>query len=131
LAGRTAPDSVDQRILPSGPAQASHPLDASIFRIVNLLVVPSLVFDVTDVWPDYKNGLAAYQSQFFGADDAPSTALSGSGFLEALEARGRHYGAMVNARYGEPYISPVPLRVDSPVSLLRPAGAKASDGSYR
>ena len=110
---------------------APHRIERLLHYCVHQPVAPSLVFDVTDVWPDYRNGLAAYQSQFFGADDAASTALSGGGFLEALEARGRHCGAMVNARYGEPYMSPAPLRVDSPLSLLRPAGTKASYGSYR
>jgi hypothetical protein len=86
---------------------------------------------VTAVWPDYMNGLAGYQSQFFGADDGPSTALSDGGFLNVLEARGRHYGAMINAEYGEPYISPAPLCVDSPLSLLRPTGGNVTYGSYR
>jgi hypothetical protein len=86
---------------------------------------------VTAIWADYRNVLAAYRSQFFGADDDRSTALSGGGFLDALEARGRHYGAMISARYGEPYMSPAPLYIDSVSSLLRPAGAKASYGSYR
>ena len=108
-----------------------HRIERLLHYSIHRPLAPSLVFDVTAVWPDYKNGLAAYQSQFFGAEDGRSTALSDGGFLDVLDARGRHYGAMINAEYGEPYMSPAPLWVDSPLSLLRSAGAKVPYGSYR
>ncbi len=110
---------------------APHRIERLLHYCIHQPLAPSLVFDVTGVWADYKNGLAAYQSQFFGTEDGASTALSDGGFLDALDARGRHYGAMINAGYGEPYMSPAPLFVDSPLSLLRPAGAKLAYGSYR
>jgi bacillithiol biosynthesis deacetylase BshB1 len=110
---------------------APHRIERLLHYSIHRPVMPSLVFDVTAVWADYKHGLAAYQSQFFGTGEGSSTPLSDGGFLEALEARGRHYGAMINARYGEPYISPAPLYVGEASSLLRPAGAKPAYGSYR
>ncbi len=117
--------------VPGVGSGAPHRIERLLHYCIHRPLTPSLVFDVTGVWPDYKHGLAAYQSQFFASGDGPPTALSDGGFLDLLEARGRHYGAMINAEYGEPYMSPAPLCVESPLSLLRPTGAKVSYGSFR
>ena len=110
---------------------APHKIERLLHYCIHRPLAPSLVFDVTDVWLRYKSGLTAYQSQFFGGEDSPSTPLSDGGFLDVLEARGRHYGAMINAEYGEPYMSATPLCIDLPLSLFRPKGAKVYYGSYR
>lgn len=115
--------------LPSVGRGTPHRIQRLLHYTIHQPITPDLVFDVTDVWASYKQALAAYQSQFSGG--GPRTPLSDGGFLEVLEARGRHYGAMVNVRFGEPYVSPVPLFVDSPRSLLRPPGAAWSYGSFR
>lgn len=94
--------------------------------------VPSLVVDVTSVWPAYREALAAYESQFLssgGETGQASTALSDGRFLQVVEARSRHYGAMINAEHGEPYFSAAPLSIDSPAQLLPPGGATTSYSS--
>jgi bacillithiol biosynthesis deacetylase BshB1 len=106
---------------------APHRIERLLHYSIQQPFAPSLVFDITSVWPDYEKGVAAYQSQFFGG---VATSLDDGHFLRALEARARHYGAMINAEYGEPYFSPAPLRIESPASLLRAPGAKASYGSF-
>lgn len=111
-----------------------HRVERLLHYCIHQPFTPSLVFDVTSVWPEYENGLAAYQSQFFASganSEAASTALADGHFLRSLEGRGRHYGAMINAEYGEPYFSPAPLSFESPSSLLRSSGAKVSYGSFR
>jgi bacillithiol biosynthesis deacetylase BshB1 len=111
---------------------APHRIERLLHYTIHQPVTPTLVVDVTAVWPDYRDVLAAYRSQFVsGSTGEAATALSDGGFLDVLEARGRHYGAMINVGYGEPYVSTAPLFVDSPANLLRPAGAPAAYGSFR
>ncbi|HEY3193184.1 MAG TPA: bacillithiol biosynthesis deacetylase BshB1 [Solirubrobacterales bacterium] len=73
---------------------------------------PSFVVDCSEVWVQKKTAVGSYRSQFSPQRDDPMTALSGGDFLELLEVRGRWFGAMIGASYGEPYLArgPVPLR---------------------
>jgi N-acetylglucosamine malate deacetylase 1 len=73
---------------------------------------PSFVVDCTEVWAQKKAAVSSYRSQFSPQGEGPMTALSSGDFLELLELRGRWFGAMIGARYGEPYLvrGPVPLR---------------------
>jgi bacillithiol biosynthesis deacetylase BshB1 len=101
---------------------ATHGIERLLHYTIHAPVVPSLVVDVTGVWPARREVLAAYRSQFAPDEAGTATALSGGGFLEVLEARARHYGAMIGATHGEPYVSKAPLYVASAASLLRPPG---------
>lgn len=111
-----------------------HRIEQLLHYCIHQPFTPSLVFDVSAVWPEYENCLAAYQSQFYesgSVQDAKSTDLSNGGFLRALEVRGRHYGAMINAEFGEPYFSASPLRFSDPTSLFRPRDSKRTYGSFQ
>lgn len=70
---------------------------------------PSFVIDVTPVWERRQAALLAYASQFGGNGREAATAISGPDFLRAMEARAIHYGAMIGARYGEPFLIRGPL----------------------
>ena len=72
---------------------------------------PSFVIDISEVWEQKTEAVMCYRSQFSPQGDGPATALSGGDFLELLEVRARWFGAMIGARYGEPYLcrGPVPL----------------------
>ncbi|MFN3231275.1 MAG: bacillithiol biosynthesis deacetylase BshB1 [Alphaproteobacteria bacterium] len=113
----------------SGPP---HQIERLLHFRIHQPFQPSLVFDVTRVWPDYQNVLAAYQSQFFqpGAHKAQDTSLNSGQFLQSLEVRARHYGAMINAEFGEPYYAASPLSFQSPSGLLRPRSAAPTYGSF-
>jgi N-acetylglucosamine malate deacetylase 1 len=71
---------------------------------------PTFVLDVSDVWDRRMNAVRAYRSQFGQPPDRQETTIGTERFLEFLDARGAHYGAMVGARRGEPYRSEGPLR---------------------
>ena len=65
---------------------------------------PSLVVDVTAHYDAKRRALAAFASQFRRDPGDPLvTPISDPGFLELVEARDRTYGAMIGARYGEPF----------------------------
>ncbi len=110
---------------------APHAIERLLHYAIHAPLLPSLVVDVTDVWPARRAVLEAYRSQFLPSGTDAATALSDGDFLELLEARARHYGAMIGARHGEPYLSPAPLAVATVASLLRPPGAAAAYSSYR
>lgn len=63
---------------------------------------PQLVVDVSAVWARRVAALAAHHSQF-DPDLGSSTYLTAPGFLEEVEARGRHFGALAGVRHGEGY----------------------------
>ena len=72
---------------------------------------PAFVLDISEVWEQKQASVTCYRSQFSPDGGGVATALSGGDFLELLEVRGRWFGALIGARYGEPYLcrGPVPL----------------------
>jgi hypothetical protein len=57
--------------------------------------------------------IAAFKSQFHDPKSKePETFISRGGFLEMIEARGRHFGALIGCAYGEAYVSKQPPKID-------------------
>ncbi len=71
---------------------------------------PSLIVDISSQFERRTEALLAYRSQY--ADQAAGAAIfpPEAEILPRLEALARYYGMMIGVRYGEPYISPAPLR---------------------
>lgn len=70
---------------------------------------PTLVVDVTEVWPQRLEALQAFRSQFYNPDyvpseDEPETFVSNPTFFQWIEARARTYGYQIGAVYGEPFL---------------------------
>ena len=89
-----------------------HRASAVMHYMIHTPFTPSFVVDVSAVWAERVHVLAAYGSQFgqaAGSDDAPSTALSHPSFMQALDARAIHYGAMIGVARGEPFWQPGPV----------------------
>lgn len=88
---------------------ARYPAPGERFRPARLLYslyrsgeTPQLVVDVSTVWERRMAALAAHRSQLDPAA-GPATYLTAPGFLEEVEARGRHFGALAGVRHGEGY----------------------------
>ena len=80
---------------------------------------PSVVVDVTSVWDAKKAAILAHQSQVVrNAANSRVTALNDPEFLIRLESRLRHFGSMIGVKYGEPFVSDMPLGVDSLAAIL-------------
>jgi bacillithiol biosynthesis deacetylase BshB1 len=71
---------------------------------------PTVVVDITSTWEQKREAIQAHGSQVSRtAPDRLPTALNAPDFLERIEARARHFGMMIGARYGEPFQSADPV----------------------
>ena len=95
----------------------AHRPQAVIYYLQNYMVTPSFVVDVSKTWKTKVRAMAAFKSQFFDPKSkAPRTFISEQTFVEMIEARGRHFGALIGAHYGEAYVTKQPPRVDDVVA---------------
>jgi hypothetical protein len=84
---------------------------------------PSFVVDISAHFEAKKHAALAYRSQFHDpASKEPATYISSANFWDWWEGRARHFGNLVGARYGEPFIFEGPLLVNDPVMQFRDFG---------
>jgi bacillithiol biosynthesis deacetylase BshB1 len=101
-------------------ASPAHRPQAIIYYLMNYLMTPSFVVDVTSVWSKKMDSIYAYSSQFYNpGSKEPQTILSQKSFLDLIEGRGRHFGGLIGADYGEPFYSKQPPRIDDPIAAYR------------
>ena len=86
------------------------------YYMQNYIVPPSFVVDVTDAWRTKMQAIDAFQSQFGQQSKEPQIFISDPRFLETIEARGKHFGAMVGVAYGEAYVTKQPPRIDDVIA---------------
>jgi N-acetylglucosamine malate deacetylase 1 len=95
---------------------------------------PRFVVDVGAGWTAKLAALDAYGSQVSGGEAAragvepapaggPATKVASREFRLAIEGRARHYGQLINAEFGEPFWSRLPVAVADPWQLL-PGGLR-------
>lgn len=90
-----------------------HRPQMTLYYMQNYMLPPSFVVDVTKTWKVKMRAVAAYKSQFFDpASKEPKTFISDPKFLDMIEARGRHFGALIGAAFGEAYVSKQPPKID-------------------
>ena len=84
---------------------------------------PSFVVDTSETFEDKMRALRCYRSQFHNSDgngtDGPETLISTPYALEVIETMARHYGAMIGARYGEPFRTREALEISNPVRFFQ------------
>jgi bacillithiol biosynthesis deacetylase BshB1 len=108
-----------------GGGGAPHRPRAVLQYASHTTFTPSLVVDVGAHFAAKKHAALAYKSQFFDpASKEPATYISSAGFWDWWEARARHYGHLVGATHGEPFL------VDGPVLVNDPVGQFADFGYY-
>jgi len=95
----------------------AHRPQTVLYYLQNYMLPPSFVVDVTAHWKTKMRAVAAYKSQFYDPKSKePNTFISDPKFLEMIEARGKHFGALIGAAYGEAFISKQPPRVDDVIA---------------
>ena len=100
------------RALSAGSLRAHRP-QTVLYYLQNYMFPPSFVVDVSKHWKTKMRSVAAYKSQFHDpSSKEPQTFISDPKFLGMIEARGRHFGALIGTEYGEAFVTKQPPRVD-------------------
>jgi len=103
-----------------------HRPDRLLFALYRTGARPHLVVDISRSWERRMTALRAHQSQLDPAA-GPATYLTQPDFLAEVEARARHWGALIGATHGEAYRARGPIAVADARGLL--AGAHAQLGA--
>lgn len=92
--------------------QKAHRPQAVLYYLLNYIPHPSFIVDVTSTWKTKEKAISAYASQFYNPrSKEPDTFIAKKSFLDMIDARGKHFGAMIGAGYGEAFVSKQPPRV--------------------
>jgi bacillithiol biosynthesis deacetylase BshB1 len=98
----------------------AHRPQTTIYYIQNYQRPASFVVDVTAAWKTKMRAIAAFKSQFHDPKSKePQTFIARPEFIEMIEARGRHFGELIGAKYGEAFVTKQPPRVDDVVGAYR------------
>jgi bacillithiol biosynthesis deacetylase BshB1 len=98
----------------------SHRAQAVCYYLQNYMFTPSFVVDVSAVWKQKMRAVLKFKSQFHDPrSKEPATFISDPRFLELIEARGRHFGALIGATWGEAFVTKQPPRVDDVIAAYR------------
>ena len=91
----------------------AHRPETVLYYLQNYMFPPSFVVDVTATWKTKMRSVAAYKSQFHDPKSKePQTFISDPRFLEMIEARGKHFGALIGTAYGEAFVTKQPPKID-------------------
>lgn len=91
----------------------AHRPQTVVYYLQNYMIPPSFVVDVTAAWKTKMRAVHAYKSQFHDPKSKePQTFISDPKFLDMIDARGKHFGALIGAQYGEAFVTKQPPRVD-------------------
>ena len=91
------------------PGQRYHPERIYYYYCIHLRLAidPDVIVDISDQWPAKQQSIAAYHSQFVeGRTESPP-------LMERFETEAKHWGYLINRRYGEPFATKEPLAVSS------------------
>jgi bacillithiol biosynthesis deacetylase BshB1 len=95
----------------------AHRPQAVIYYLQNYMVTPSFVVDVTKLWKTKTRAMMAFKSQFHDPrSKEPETFISRPTFLDMIEARGKHFGALIGAEYGEAFVTKQPPKLDDVIA---------------
>jgi len=74
-------------------------------------IAPSFVVDISDVFEQKLAAIRCYHSQFDGLTQAGEVYPNGEPLPDIIRHQAAHYGALIRARYGEPFLTTETLRV--------------------
>jgi len=98
----------------------AHRPQAVLYYVQNYMIPPSFVVDVTKQWKQKMRSIGAFKSQFHDPNsNEPMTFIARPEFLDLIEARGVHFGALIGAKYGEAFVTKQPPRVDDVIGAYR------------
>ena len=80
-------------------------------------VRPTFVVDITAQFEKKLKGILCYRSQFSARKDMQNLFPARADLRERVGSLARHFGLMIGARYGEPFVTREVARVDDIVSM--------------
>lgn len=93
--------------------ESAHRPDAVIYYIQNYVPHPTFVVDIAEFWEERLRAIRAYGSQFHNPEsDEPETFISQKSFIDMIEARARHFGALIGREFGEGFVTKQPPMVN-------------------
>ena len=85
---------------------------------------PSFIVDISGAHEQKMRAVRAYESQFHRPGQAEpaseGTLIGRPEFLDTIEARARHYGAQIGAKFGEPFFVREAVKLEDPVEFFGP-----------
>jgi bacillithiol biosynthesis deacetylase BshB1 len=100
--------------------QKAHRPEMVAYYLQNYQIQPSFVVDVTRSFAKKMDAVRSYRSQFHDPEsDEPLTFIAKEGFLAMIEARARHFGALIGTDFGEAFVTKQPPRLDDIVMAYR------------
>lgn len=91
----------------------AHRPQGYAYYLQNYMFPPSFVVDVTKTWKTKMKAVAQFKSQFHDPKSKePQTFISDPKFLQMIEARGKHFGALIGMEYGEAFVTKQPPKID-------------------
>jgi bacillithiol biosynthesis deacetylase BshB1 len=85
-------------------------------------VKPSFIVDISDAFEQKMRAVRAHESQFHGPNmkkyGSGKTSIARPEFLDFIETKNRHWGAMIGAKYGEAFFIRETIRIDDPVAAF-------------
>ncbi len=95
----------------------AHRPQAIVYYFQNYMWTPSFVVDVGAAWKTKMRAVAAFKSQFYNPKSKePASFISSKKFMDMIEARGKHFGALIGAEYGEAYVTKQPPKIDDVIA---------------
>lgn len=83
-----------------------------LYYFINTTVTPQVVVDVTSVYPEKREVLRCYRSQFELEEGSVETPLT-NGYLDLVEYRERLFGQQAGVPYAEGFVSAAPYVLPS------------------
>lgn len=80
-------------------------------------VKPTFVVDISDEFETKLEAIACYSSQFEGVMEAGELYPTGQAFFDLIRTQNQHYGSLIRAAYGEPFMTDETVRVEDVVTM--------------
>jgi bacillithiol biosynthesis deacetylase BshB1 len=80
-------------------------------------VKPTFVVDISEVFEQKLEAVACYSSQFEGVITAGELYPTGQDLFELIRTQNHHYGSLIRAAYGEPFVTEETVCVDDIVKM--------------
>jgi N-acetylglucosamine malate deacetylase 1 len=100
------------------------PIDGEPFRPHKILystaftnVRPTFVVDITEQFKQRHKAILAFHSQFGGSNRKRKVFLAIDRLEDEMNQLARHYGEMIGARYGEPFLQKEMMKVNDVVEM--------------